>query len=141
MATEIDEVTNEGKAILPSISEADQIQLTAQLNKLKHKHTRIAGVIRERSLGLRDQLKQCQAANVQLQQSVALMTEAQQELKELNKPVGCKAEDVQGMLGAYEVGTVWRSILLLKELRAVFTAVLILGLGLGSSQGSSNRIL
>ncbi|XP_068085330.1 muscle-specific protein 300 kDa [Anabrus simplex] len=98
----IDNIMQQGRAILPGVSEADKLTLSEELNAIKDKHARITAIIRDRSDSLKDQLKQYKEAAAKVAESVTFMTEIQKELKELNRPVGSKVEDVQGMLGAYE---------------------------------------
>lgn len=93
----------QGKAILPTVSEADKLTLSEQLNGMKDKHGRISAIIRDRSDVLNDQIKNCREAATKVEECVNFMSEIQKELKELNRPVGSKVEDVQGMLASYEV--------------------------------------
>jgi nesprin-1 len=100
---EIDKIMQQGKAILPTVSEADKLTLSEQLNGMKDKHGRISAIIRDRSDALKDQIKNCREAAAKVEECVHFMSEIQKELKELNRPVGSKVEDVQGMLASYEV--------------------------------------
>nr|CAD7605236.1 unnamed protein product [Timema genevievae] len=110
MRSDLERIIDQGKAILPTVSEADKLTLSEQLNAIKDRHARIAGLIRDRSNGLKDQLIQCKVTAAKVAESVQFMTGIQAELKELSKPVGSKVEDVQGMLEQYEVGTLLRSL-------------------------------
>jgi nesprin-1 len=100
---EIEKIIQQGKAILPTVSEADKLTLSEQLNGIKDKHGRISTVIQDRSEALRNQIKNCKEAAAKVEECVNFMTGIQKELKELNRPVGSKVEDVQGMLASYEV--------------------------------------
>ena len=100
---EIEKIIQQGKAILPTVSEADKLTLSEQLNGMKDKHGRISNIIRDRSDALKDQIEQCKQAAAKVEECVNFMTEIQKEIKELNRPVGSKVEDVQGMLASYEV--------------------------------------
>nr|CAD7429520.1 unnamed protein product [Timema monikensis] len=102
MRSDLERIIDQGKAILPTVSEADKLTLSEQLNAIKDRHARIAGLIRDRSNGLKDQLSQCKVAAAKVAESVQFMTGIQAELKELSKPVGSKVEDVRGMLEQYE---------------------------------------
>ncbi|CAG2068703.1 unnamed protein product, partial [Timema podura] len=102
MRSDLERIIDQGKAILPTVSEADKLTLSEQLNAIKDRHARIAGLIRDRSNGLKDQLIQCKVTAAKVAESVQFMTGIQAELKELSKPVGSKVEDVQGMLEQYE---------------------------------------
>lgn len=103
MGGQIDHVMHQGKAILPSVSETDRLTLSEQLSGLKEKHGRISNVVKDRLQSLRGDMQQCQAAAAKLQETINFMNDIQEEIKELNKPVGSKVEDVQGMLTSYEV--------------------------------------
>lgn len=100
---EIEKIMQQGKAILPTVSEADKLTLSEQLNGMKDKHGRISAIIHDRSDVLNDQIKNCKEAAAKVEECVNFMSDIQKELKELNRPVGSKVEDVQGMLASYEV--------------------------------------
>lgn len=100
---EIEMIIQQGKAILPTVTEADKLTLSEQLNGMKDKHGRISNVIRDRSDALKDQIKNCKEAAAKVEECVNFMSDIQKELKDLNRPVGSKVEDVQGMLASYEV--------------------------------------
>lgn len=100
---EIEKIIQQGKAVLPTVSEADKLTLSEQLNGMKDKHSRISGIIRDRSDALKDQIRNCKEAAAKVEECVNFMSEIQKELKELNRPVGSKVEDVQGMLVSYGV--------------------------------------
>lgn len=100
---EIEMIIQQGKAILPTVSEADKLTLSEQLNGMKDKHGRISTVIGDRSSALKDQIRNCKEVAAKVEECVNFMSDIQKELKELNRPVGSKVEDVQGMLASYEV--------------------------------------
>ncbi|XP_044734627.1 nesprin-1 [Chrysoperla carnea] len=102
ISDEIDQINEQGKAILPTISDADKLLLSEQISDLRDKHTRIANIIRDRAADLRDKIDQYREAAKKIAESVQFMAQIQNEIKDLNKPVGSKVEDVQGMLAAYE---------------------------------------
>lgn len=102
ISDDIDKITEQGKAILPTVSEADKLSLSEQLKTMRDKHSRIASIIRDRSNSLRDNIKIQKNAAAKLVETVQFMNTIQQELKDLNRPIGNKVEDVAGMLNAYE---------------------------------------
>lgn len=63
----------------------------------------LIGVIKDRTDGLKDTIQQFKDAAQKVKQSVEFMTKIQKEIKELNRPVSAKVEEVQGMLNSYEV--------------------------------------
>ena len=99
----VEKVFNRGSSILPSVSEADRVALTEQLGNLKKEHYSMYAVIRDRLDGLKNSIGESQQAAEQLQDTVNFMNNIRQEIMELNKPIGSKVEDVQGVLFSYEV--------------------------------------
>ncbi|XP_063222936.1 muscle-specific protein 300 kDa isoform X4 [Bacillus rossius redtenbacheri] len=102
MRDQLDGVMERGKAVLPTLSEADKLELSEQLSTLKDKLANITGLIRDRSDALKGQLKQYVEAAAKVAESIQFVTKIQNELKELNHPIGSKVEDVHGMLAQYE---------------------------------------
>lgn len=102
VSEDIDKITEQGKAILPTISEADKLSLSEQLKAMRDKHARIASVIRDRTNALRDSIQAQRDAAAKIAESVQFMNQIQKELKDLNRPIGSKIEDVQGILSSYE---------------------------------------
>ncbi|XP_066158002.1 muscle-specific protein 300 kDa isoform X10 [Euwallacea fornicatus] len=99
---DIGKISEQGKAILPTISESDKITLKETLNNLKERHNRIDSVIKERTEDLRRNIQQIKEAQARLAESLAFVKEVQNQLHELNKPLGSRVEDVQNVLSAYE---------------------------------------
>lgn len=98
----INSVSEQSKAIIPTLSDADKLKLNEELNSLRDKHARISGVIRDKTKTLQDHLKDSKEAAAKIAEAVKQMNMIKIEIKNLNKPIGSKAEDVQGMLVAYE---------------------------------------
>lgn len=101
-AEEIENITQQGKSILPTIGDADKLELSEQLKNMKDAHRRVAGVINERAAALQASIAEAEQAAARVAEAVQFMTEIQRELQELNKPIGSRAEDVEGMLSTYE---------------------------------------
>lgn len=99
---EINKISEQGKAILPTISESDKITLKEMLNNLKDRHNRIDSLIKERTEDLKRNIQQIKDAQARLAESIAFVKEVQNQLHELNKPLGARVEDVQNVLSAYE---------------------------------------
>ncbi|XP_066252950.1 muscle-specific protein 300 kDa isoform X4 [Euwallacea similis] len=99
---DIEKISEQGKAILPTISDSDKITLKETLNNLKERHNRIDAVIKERTEDLRRNIQQIKEAQARLAESLAFVKEVQNQLHELNKPLGSRVEDVQNVLSAYE---------------------------------------
>ncbi|XP_012253400.2 muscle-specific protein 300 kDa isoform X14 [Athalia rosae] len=101
-AEEIEKITQQGKSILPTIGDADKLELSEQLKNMKEAHRRVAGIINERALALQASIAEAEEAAARVAEAVQFMTDIQRELQELNKPIGARAEDVEGMLATYE---------------------------------------
>jgi len=99
----VERVFTLGSSILPSVSEADRVALTEQLSSLKKEHYSMYAIIRERLEALKRAIGESQQAAEQLQDTVNFMNNIRMEIMELNKPIGSKVEDVQGVLNSYEV--------------------------------------
>ncbi|KAK2588097.1 hypothetical protein KPH14_004158 [Odynerus spinipes] len=98
----IEKITQQGKSILPTISDADKQELSEQLKCMKEAHDRVANVINERANNLQKKIDEAEEAAARVAEAVQFMTDIQKELQDLNKPVGARIEDVEGMLAAYE---------------------------------------
>lgn len=100
--TDIDKINEQGKAILPTISESDKLTLNDTLNSLKNRHSRIASLIKDRTDALRRNIQQIKDAQARIEESKQVIQDIQNQLQELNKPLGPKVEDVQQVLSTYE---------------------------------------
>ncbi|XP_043492348.1 nesprin-1 [Polistes fuscatus] len=101
-ADNIEKITQQGKSILPTISDADKQELSEQLKCMKEAHDRVANVINERANNLQKKIDEAEEAAARVAEAVQFMTDIQKELQDLNKPIGARIEDVEGMLAAYE---------------------------------------
>lgn len=98
---EITKVCEEGKSVIPQLNEADKLILQTQLNTAKDKHGRLLGVIKDRINTATDILRRHKEAAQKIQDSIQFLARIQKEIKELNRPVGAKIEEVQIMLNSY----------------------------------------
>nr|XP_050869210.1 muscle-specific protein 300 kDa [Vespula vulgaris] len=98
----IEKITQQGKSILPTISDADKQELSEQLKCMKEAHDRVANVINERANNLQKKIDEAEEAAARVAEAVQFMADIQKELQDLNKPIGARIEDVEGMLVAYE---------------------------------------
>ncbi|KAL7297367.1 hypothetical protein TKK_0009753 [Trichogramma kaykai] len=101
-ADDIEKIVQQGKSILPTISDADKQELSEQLKNMREQHSRVAGVINERSAALQKNIDEAEEVAARVAEAVQFMTTIQEELQDLNKPIGSRVEDVEGMLAAYE---------------------------------------
>lgn len=98
----INKIMEQGKAILPTISESDKLALNDLLNNLNTRHANIAGLIQERTNALKQNIAQQKEAASRIAESMRFIQDVQGQLKDLNKPIGSKVEDVQNVLSVYE---------------------------------------
>lgn len=99
---DIDKITEQGKAILPTVSESDRLALNEILSNMRDRHSRLASLIEDRTNVLKHNIQQQREAQARLAESLQFIQAVQNELKELNRPIGSKVEDVQGILSSYE---------------------------------------
>ncbi|KAF7272974.1 hypothetical protein GWI33_014281 [Rhynchophorus ferrugineus] len=99
---DIGKISEQAKAILPTINDSDKITLKETLNNLKDRHNRIDSLIKERTADLKRNIQQIKDAQARLAESLAFVKEIQNQLHELNKPIGARVEDVQNVLSTYE---------------------------------------
>lgn len=99
---DIEKISQQGKSILPTVSDVDKQELSKQLNDMKEAHGRIAGVINERAIALQKSIDEAEEAAARVAEAIQFMTNVQKELQDLNKPIGARVEDVEGLLSAYE---------------------------------------
>ncbi|XP_018395829.1 PREDICTED: nesprin-1 isoform X2 [Cyphomyrmex costatus] len=99
---DIEKINQQGKSILPTVSDADKQELSEQLKNMKEAHGRVAGVINERAIALQKSIDEAEEAAARVSEAIQFMTDIQKELHDLNKPIGARVEDVEGMLAAYE---------------------------------------
>lgn len=99
---DVEKIMQQGKSILPTVSDADKLELNDQLKNMKDSHGRVADIINERASSLEKSIAEAEEAAARVAEAVQFMTDIQRELQDLNKPIGSRVEDVEGMLDAYE---------------------------------------
>ncbi|KAK9694281.1 Spectrin repeat [Popillia japonica] len=102
MKDNIDRITEQAKAILPTISESDKIALNELLKNIKDRYGQIVDVIQDRLNTIKYHLQQQRDAAARIAESLQFIQDVQNELKELNKPIGSKVDDVKNILHNYE---------------------------------------
>lgn len=102
MSHELDNMAEQGKSILGTINDPDKLALSELLKNLKDKHGRLYTLIKDRANLLRDTIKEKQDVTAKVAENVDFINGIRKELSELNKPIGNKVEDVQGILHSYE---------------------------------------
>ena len=102
MNININKIAEQAKAILPTISESDKILLNDLMKNIKDRYSQLVDVIQDRLNTLKYNLQQQREAAEKIAESVQFLHEIQNEIKELNKPIGSKVEDVRNVLQNYE---------------------------------------
>lgn len=95
-------ITDQAKAIIPTLSNAEKLKLNEQLKNLKDRYGKIMNGINEKIRSLQDHIKKYKDAKAKLAECVQFLNAIQQEIRDLNKPIGSKIEDVQNLLSSYE---------------------------------------
>lgn len=95
-------VVDQGKAIAPTLSSPDKIKLNEQLKGLKDKYNKTATNIKDRIKTIQDHIRKHNEAKAKLAECVKFLDKIQQQIQELNKPIGSKMEDVKSLLDAYD---------------------------------------
>lgn len=99
---DVEKIMQQGKSILPTVSDTDKLELSDQLKNMKDAHNRVASVINERAAALKKSIAEAEEAAERVAEAVQFMSNIQKELHNLNKPIGPRVEDVECMLTAYE---------------------------------------
>lgn len=95
-------VADQAKGISPSLSNPDKLKLNEEVKNMKDKYAKINNNINNRLKELEDHIKKHKDAKNKLAECQKFLAAMKQRLRELNKPIGSKIEDVQELLGAYE---------------------------------------
>ncbi|KAL5279677.1 hypothetical protein ACFFRR_003964 [Megaselia abdita] len=95
-------VADQAKGISPSLSNPDKLKLNEEVKNMKDKYAKINSNINNRLKELEDHIKKHKDAKNKLAECQKFLAAMKQRLRDLNKPIGSKIEDVQELLGAYE---------------------------------------
>lgn len=88
--------------LVENLSEVDRLNLTCQVKNLSDKFNLLVLKLKERHNGIVDNIKQLREAQKQISEYTQFILSIQKAIKELNKPIGSKTEDVQNLLKEYE---------------------------------------
>lgn len=89
-------------SFMENLSEVDRLNLTCQVKNLTDKFNLLVLKLKERLNGIIDNIKQLKESQKQISEYTQFILSIQQAIKELNKPIGSKTEDVQNLLKEYE---------------------------------------
>lgn len=98
----IGKISDEAANISPSLTSGDKQKLTDQLKNVRDRYDKVANLIDDRLKYLEKHIKEYLEAKQKVTDYIQFMGLIQAEIKNLNKPVGSKIEDVQDLLQSYE---------------------------------------
>lgn len=93
-------VTDRSKAILPTLNNADKMKLNEQIKTLKDKYHK--PTISDRIKTIQDHIKRYKESKAKLADCVERFNKLKQDIRELNKPVGSKIDDVKILIDAHD---------------------------------------
>lgn len=95
-------IVEQGKVISPALSNNGKAKLNEQNKTLKDRYGKTSANINDKIRALQDHIRKYKEAEAKLRECIQFLNGIQQEIRDLNKPVGSRIEDVQALLGAYE---------------------------------------
>lgn len=95
-------IAEQGRAIVPTLSNAEKLKLNDQLKTLKDRYNKICGNVQTKIRTIQDLIHKHLSDKAKLAECMQFLASVQQQIRDLNKPVGSKVEDVQALLSAYE---------------------------------------
>lgn len=95
-------ITDQGKAITPTLSNPDKLKLNETVKSLRDKYNKITTTINDKIRILEEHIKKYKEAKSRLAECVQFLNNIQQEIRDLNRPVGSKIEDVKALMQVYE---------------------------------------
>jgi nesprin-1 len=95
-------VQEKADSLMENLSEVDRLNLTCQVKNLTDKFNLLVLKLKERLNGIIDNIKQLKESQKQIAEYTQFILSIQKAIKDLNKPIGSKTEDVQNLLKEYE---------------------------------------
>lgn len=95
-------IQEKAEQLMENLSEVDRLNLSCQVKNLSDKFNLLVLKLKERHNAIVDNIKQLKEAQKQIAEYTQFILSIQQAIKELNKPIGSKTEDVQNLLKEYE---------------------------------------
>lgn len=93
-------VNERSKTILPTLNNADKLKLNEQLKSLKDKFNK--PTINDRIKTIEEHIKRYKNSKDKLAQCIEMLNKLQQEIRDLNKPIGIETDDVKALISTYE---------------------------------------
>lgn len=95
-------VDEKAASLMENLSEVDRLNLSCQVKNLTDKYNLLVLKLKERYNGIVENIKQLKNSQKQIAEYTQFILSIQKAIKELNKPIGSKTEDVQKLLQDYE---------------------------------------
>lgn len=95
-------VQEKANQLLENYSEVDRLNLTCQVKNLSEKFNLLVIKLKERHNAIVDNIRQLKESQKQIAEYTQFILSIQQAIRELNKPIGSKTEDVQNLLKEYD---------------------------------------
>lgn len=93
-------LNEQGKVIAATLNNADRLKLNEQLKTAKDRFNK--PTISDRIRVIEEHIKRYKAAKDKLNESILLMSKLREEIRQLNKPLGSRIEDVQSLIMTFE---------------------------------------
>lgn len=93
-------LSEQGKVIAATLNNADRLKLNEQLKTTKDRFNK--PTIADRIRVIEEHIKRYRAAKDKLNECIELMNKLRDEIRQLNKPLGSKIEDVQSLIMTFE---------------------------------------
>lgn len=98
----INRIKDKSKNIAETLSDSNKLQLKEQVNVLSDKFGRLKAIINDKKQILLKHITSYKDAAAKIAAALEFLSEIQNKLKALNKPIGSKVEDVKPVIQAYE---------------------------------------
>lgn len=86
------------------LNNLDSITVTDMLSLIKTRYTRVLNGMKDRRTHLEKMLEKHNDTQKKIEQTLELIKRVEEEMKELNQPIGRNVEDVYERTAAYQVG-------------------------------------
>lgn len=96
----LNSLNERSKRILPTLNNVDKMKLHEQLKTIKDKFNK--PTIADKIKTIEDYIKKYKINKDKLAQCMEILEKIQQEIRDLNKPIGIDAEDVKAVIISYE---------------------------------------
>ncbi|GBO98724.1 Nesprin-1 [Eumeta japonica] len=98
----LNKIKDKSRDIMDTLSDSNKLQLKEQVNVLYDKFGRINAIINDKKNILLKHIAAYKDAAAKIAAALEFLSDIQNKLKALNKPIGSKVEDVQPIIQAYE---------------------------------------